>query len=267
MASVVQRIKEIKQPRGGYIHPKTLVQQQFSDGIALSVESLRPNIVGLTVDYLSRAHLPGVKIVDAFYISRLGAHIGGFTDQADFLLSQITNINNDNSIIAAAKLASYDGIYRAGFMCDYDPSLNVIPNSDDIINIRTMVYRTVRFFRNFEPITVDGFEFISDSKSKSGFTNTITAGDGDFLTADGLWDLKVLKDQPSSIHTLQLLVYHLMGLRSFNGDGTPLYGGNFHSVKHLGIFNPRLNTAYTIDISDIPKDIIRQVETLVIGYP
>lgn len=267
MVSVVQRINSIKQPRGGYLHPKTFILRQFSDGISLHEESLRPTTVGLTVDYLFRATLPGVRISEAFYISRLGAHIGGFTNQAQELLSQITSISDDKSIIAAAKLTNYDGIYRSGFMCDYDPALNVTPNSNDIENIRTLVHRTARFFSTFEPITLDGFEFISDSPESSGYTNEITAGDGDFLSADGLWDLKVSKKEPSSIHTLQILIYHLMGLRSFNADGSPLYGGNFQNVKHLGLFNPKLNAAYTIEIEDIPKETIREVETLVIGYP
>lgn len=265
MASVVQRIKEIKQPRGGYLHPKFFAQHQFSDGIILHTESISPVTAGLVVDYLFRTTLSKSKLQIIFEPSLLGAQIGGYRLRAEQLISEIVGLD-ERSIIAAAKLTGYDQIYRAGFIPPSDPSQTINPNSQDIENILTMVDRTSKFFTSFEPVTVDSFTFMSDSIQRSGFTSSITAGDGDVLTAEGLWDLKVSVKGPTSIHTLQILIYHLMGLRSFHADGTPLYDGNFQNVKHLGIFNPRLNTAYTIEVADIPKEVIREVETLVIGY-
>ena len=40
----------------------------------------------------------------------------------------------------------------------------------------------------------------------------------------------------------------------------------FKGINKIGIFNPRLNNAYTIDIADISSDIIKEVEEKVICY-
>ena len=37
-----------------------------------------------------------------------------------------------------------------------------------------------------------------------GYTSTITVGDGDFMTQDGIWDIKVSKNPPTKEHTLQV---------------------------------------------------------------
>lgn len=265
MVAVTQRIKEVKQPRGGYLHPNTFHKREFDDGVILSPESLRPTVTGLTVDYLFRSTLPQTSVNEAFRISLLGAKYTGYFPHAQSLLSKVTGLDDD-SIISAAKLTNYDGSYRTGYMPNYDPADNVNPNSEDIENIRTMVHRTQKFFSTFEPVTVDGFTFIENSVDKSGFTPIIHAGDGDFLTAHGLWDLKVSKKPPTSAHTLQLLIYRLMGLHSMGDDGSPMYDGNFQAIEHLGIFNPRLNIAYTLNVEEIPQEVIRIVEDEIIGY-
>ena len=71
--------------------------------------------------------------------------------------------------------------------------------------------------------------------------------------------LKVLKYNPNKDHTLQLLIYYLMGLRSNHEE--------FKEMEYLGIFNPRKNIAYEYKISDIDSEIIKIVEKEVIGYP
>lgn len=40
----------------------------------------------------------------------------------------------------------------------------------------------------------------------------------------------------------------------------------FASIQKLGIYNPRLNKVYLIDIDTIPIEIINEVSTNVIGY-
>lgn len=265
MVAVTQRIKAVKQPRGGYLSPKIFTDQTFSDGIVLHEESLRPTVFGLTVEYLFRSTLPEISPKEAFNISLKGANYTGYLQHGLSLLSKVKGLDDD-SIISAAKLSNYDGSYRSGFMPNYDPADNINPNNEDIENIRIMVQRTQAFFNTFEPVTVAGFTFKENSIDQSGFTQTITAGDGDFLTKNGLWDLKVSKAPPTPIHTLQLLVYYLMGLHSMGDDGRPLYDGNFQNIEHLGIFNPRLNIAYTLNTKDIPADVIRIVEDEVIGY-
>ena len=54
--------------------------------------------------------------------------------------------------------------------------------------------------------------------SYGGYTYTVESGDGDFLTADTLWDFKVSKSKPTNKHTLQLLMYLLLNYELERGN-------------------------------------------------
>lgn len=147
-------------------------------------------------------------------------------------------------------------------------------NADDttIANIQCMIQRSIEFFKIYGPIKQDGFSFEPVNGNKDdydkmiktntgtygGYTATVSAGDGDFLTTDTLWDFKVSKSAPTSKHTLQLLMYWVMGQHS----GQEV----FKNISKLGIFNPRLNKVYIYDTTNISKDIIDIVEKEVICY-
>lgn len=116
-----------------------------------------------------------------------------------------------------------------------------------------MVERSVKFWEEFGPIIQDGFTF-----EPNGYTDTVDTGDGDYLTVDTLWDFKVSKSKPTNKHTLQLLMYWIMGQHS----GQKVY----KNITRLGIFNPRLNFVYTLDLVDIAPEIIEEIERDVICY-
>ena len=101
---------------------------------------------------------------------------------------------------------------------------------------------------------LDGFSF------EGGYTTVISSGDGDYLTKDTLWDIKAVRNMSNrgKEYTLQLLIYYIMGMHSIHPE--------FQTIKRLGIFNPRLNTIYLLDINTISEDIIKEVSTSVIGY-
>lgn len=92
----------------------------------------------------------------------------------------------------------------------------------------------------------------------SRYTSLIQAGDGDLITEDGLWDIKVSKPEPKPKDTLQILIYWLMGRRSIHPQ--------FQNVTRLGIINPRLGKIWTIQTDTIPTGVIKEVSTKVIGY-
>lgn len=52
--------------------------------------------------------------------------------------------------------------------------------------------------------------------------------------------------------------YWRMGLRSVHPE--------FRNVRYLGVYNPRLNVASRIEVSQIPDEVIDAVEKDVIGY-
>lgn len=250
MVSVTQRIKQIKQPTGGYIRPKEFDVVNLNDIVELNPEeNIHSSLVGLAVDYLTRYSM-GTPLEDAFQISLWGATKIGEIDYAYQLLNQITGLD-DKSITNACKLTGYDVCFRAGVM-GYRPVQDIAPDPATISNIRTMVNRSVTFMKKYGPIVKDGFTF------QGGYTEIVTAGDGDFLTGDTLWDFKVSNKPPTNAHTLQLLMYYIMGQHSIHKE--------FRNVKKLGFFNPRLNEVYTLDVSSISPDIIRDVSSNVIGY-
>ena len=99
---------------------------------------------------------------------------------------------------------------------------------------------------------LDGFNLLG------GYTNVIDTGDGDYVTPGVVWDLKVSAAPPTNAHTLQLLIYFLMGKRSLHDD--------LVVAEEMGFFNPRLNAAFRLRAGDIPETTIAEVSRAVIGY-
>lgn len=265
MASVTARIKQVKQPRGGYIKPSQFQEITYDDGIALEEENLHASVIGMAVDYLTR-YMIGANLKDAFKISIIGYQARILLLGKDILkkdkkkkidieslLNQIDGLN-DKSIIAACKVCTYDVWYRnpVGAMMAKDAE-QTTPDNATIENIRVLVNRSVTFWNDYGPVIVDGFTF-----ETNGYTKTVDFGDGDYLTADTLWDFKVSKSKPTNKHTLQLLMYWIMGQHSGKEE--------YKLITKLGIFNPRLNTVYLLNVNDISAEIIKDVEDNVICY-
>lgn len=253
MYSVTQRIKAIKQPRGGYINPRSLEVKEL-EGLGTlhdqKDENISAGLVGIAVDYMTRFAC-GTPAKEAFHISFLGAELVGETSNAESLANVISGLDDD-SIIAACKLAGYDSAFRAGLQA-YRSVEDISPNDATIENVREMVERGCRFFEEYGPVTHDGITF------KGAYTFMVSTGDGDFTTKDTLWDFKVSVKPPTNAHTLQVCMYWLLGLHS---DDAEIY----RAIDKLGFFNPRLGTVYTIPVSDIPGTVLHEIETDVICY-
>ena len=73
-----------------------------------------------------------------------------------------------------------------------------------------------------------------------------------------MWDFKVSNKDITNKHTLQVLIYYVMGKHS----GNEIY----NNINKIGFFNPRLNKVYTLDMDIVSKDIIKEIETDVICY-
>lgn len=250
MYSVTQRISQIKQPRGGYINRKDFTCITLEDGIELNAqENIHPGLIGLAIDYMTRFCMGSPK-ESAFRISLHGAKIAKNEFDAYKLLSKIKGLDTE-SIINASKLVGYDVCYRAG-MASYKPVSEINPDMNTVTNIITMIKRTLSFWNQYGPIIKDGFTF------EGGYTSIISKGDGDYLTKDTLWDLKVSKKEIKPEYTLQLLIYYIMGQHSIHKE--------FDNITQLGIYNPRLNKIYIIKLDTIPQSIIDTVSQDVIGY-
>lgn len=198
--SVTQRIEQVKQPRGGYINPKQLKSERLGDGIDVlnPEENINAGLMGLAVDYMTR-FMSGTSAEEAFRISLWGAPLVDEADKASGLLAGIKGLD-DGSIVNAVKLVGFDVCFRAGVM-GYKPVDDINPDAATVQNVRTMVERSLHFLNEYGPKVLDGFTF------EGGYTDTVDTGDGDFTTADTLWDFKVSKMPIKKEHTLQLLMY------------------------------------------------------------
>lgn len=250
MKSVTQRIKEVKQPTGGYINPKDFEIVKLEDHMELNTEeNINHGLVGLAVDYMTRFMSNG-NIEEAFKISLMGAKVVNETKKAQKLLDNITGLDSE-SIINACKLSGYDVCYRVG-TTHFKNVDEINPDDNTIFNIKVMIERGLNFFDNYGPIVQDGISF------SGGYTSVISAGDADFITNDTLWDFKVSKNNPTKDHTLQLIIYYLLGIHSYSCD--------FSNISKIGIFNPRQNLVYQYEIKNISNEVINEIETKVIGY-
>ena len=139
MATVTQRIKQVKQPRGGYLNRKSFEVEQLEPDELIDTknESVAPQTIGLVVDYLTRMIL-NKDARKAFSISLTGAEIAEELKEAESLLSNIKD-NDDQSIINACELVKYDTVYRAGLM----PPETKIPDHKTINNIKSLVDRSL----------------------------------------------------------------------------------------------------------------------------
>lgn len=251
MSSVTQRIKKVKQPYGGYINPRKTLKETNLGIIPphdYKEENVNPGLVGIAVDYLTR-FMMGTPVKQAFSVSYRGAAL--IFEDPSFYGDQVTGLD-DQSIVAAIKLAGFDTVYRAGRRT-YRPVEEINPNAVTVENVRAMVESGIKFFEEYGPVTHEGLAF------EGAYTPTVQTGDGDFLTADTLWDFKCSVNPPTKEHTLQAVMYWLMGLHSVHAE-------DYRSIKHLGFFNPRLGSVYTFDAVDIPAETLHEIEVSVIGY-
>lgn len=250
MVSVTQRINVIKQPRGGYLKPSLFELTHLPSQEELApAENIHASLVGLAVDYLTRL-MTGTPVEEAFRISLMGARLIGEQEHALTLLQTVVGLDS-YSITCACQLVGYDVVFRAG-KSGYQPIESIIPDMWTIENIRIMVERSMTFLNIYGPVVRDGFHF------EGGYTAIIDSGDGDFLTADTLWDFKVSKNKPTTKHTLQLLIYYVMGVNSYD----PI----FQQLTHLGIYNPRRNEIYRLNINNLDLAMLAEVSQDVIGY-
>ncbi len=250
LSSVTRRIKDIQQPRLGYIPVADLNTVEYFDWHRIKkIDSYYKPIQGMAVDYLTR-FMNGTSKHIAFQISLMGAEKVDELDKAKRLLDTIKGLD-EKSILAACQLVGYDVAFRRGPQY-FTPVERIIPDKKVIQNIVVLVNRSLAFLKKNGPVVLDGFTF------EGGYNNVIDSGDGDYLTADTLWDFKVSESKPEINHTLQVLVYYILGIHSIHKE--------FQTIKKLGIYNPELNASYTISLSEIPDEVFYNVSKDVIGY-
>lgn len=259
------------QPRGGFLPPKSLVAEPLADEpryiklveICCEEGSLAPQSLGLVFDYILRVDMaivgginPIDAVLDAFEVSFLGAKMIGKLDDAMKLATKIVNLfrERDKNFKKIAQVASelvvYDAVFRAGY---YNPDAKPPKVNDGDRNaLELMLGATEVYLLEKEHLVSLGFGF------RAVGAENVAPSDGDILTADSVIDLKCSVKEPTSKHTLQLLLYYILGLHE-QPDA-------FKSLKYIKIINPRLGMVYSYEISKIDLGILKQIEKEIMGY-
>lgn len=255
MGSVVERIKEIRHPVGGYFPVTNFQKYVLNDDIVLSPmeqESVSPAQVGMAVDYLTRVMI-GVPVDEAFHASLRGARKCNAVDRAIQYLSNVRGLDF-NSVLAAVKLSTFDVcVGGAGSVCFARTNdLNICVNEVTYWNIVNMVRRGVSFLQMVGPVRKCGFD------CGGYYPSYVDSGVGDFLTDDTIWDFKVSKLKPSPKYALQVLMYWIMCQHSESPE--------LLRVNNIGLFNPRLGTYHFCNVRSVDAGVLQRVEDEVLGY-
>ncbi len=249
MVSVTQRIKQIKQPHGGYL-PKRLFKYHKFLTPKINYNRKLSTTIGMTVDYLSR-YVLGSMPSKAFEISLQGARLVGKEDYVKDLLKNINRSLDDCCILSACKIVQYD-CYVRGTKLDFKVNEEIKIDNSTLDAVRKMVQRVVSILKdNTNKILKFNVKFPCPADY------IVKQGDADFMTDDTLWDIKVSDKPINSKYTLQLLMYYLQSTRSTI---------DYSNIKYLALYSPLTDEVYYISVNDISDKTKYEVNNKVFGF-
>ena len=275
--TVSQICKSIDQPRGGYLPLRVFTKENGTNTEELKFDML-PVYVGKIVDALLKMTF-GVEVEEVLKFSKSAyddrvmhlAHIF-YTDEDDIKRTDASNgfyvlqeyikekpLNKDSYadiIKALYKVFQYD-IWTANpeyarqvARTDYKPKECSV---NDISNILVLFIRTLDWIdRKASRRVVSNYKFYPN-----GYTEEVKYGIGDFILDNTLFELKCVQNVTTK-HTLQLLIYYCMALHSNNKV--------YKYIDELSIYNPLLDTSYSIEVKDISQELIDTINNEIIKY-
>lgn len=250
MTSLKERLAQMEVSEEAYLELDKFTVNDLNDGIKLNdEENIKPALVASAAKALARI-LNGTPNVKAFELSLKVAEALGQKQVAEQLLLSITS-SNDPSVINATKLVSYEMALKSKAK-DYQTIDQIDPDKDTIFNIRTMVTRGLLFLDQFGPMVKEAFGF------GGAYTDEVTRDEADFLSQDSLWNFSYSTEEPSQEEILLLFSCYQLGKHTGQDE--------FKEIKKLGIFNPRFNKTYQINLADIPARTMLAIEKDVLGY-
>lgn len=260
--TVAQRVREIEQPRGGYLPLRDFVSRQVGkSGMSAldDTDELAPMTAGKAAVGLAM-FLCGMKLEDCFTIAFLGALSYEEHYQCGEKLkiaALITDIRKSSareglkasSINAAVQLVCYEKYYRRP-VGEYEPYTGAQVSDATMKNMSVIVSRLVSVIRNFK---IDAF-----AELDGGYTDTIVkGGENCFLSKDTIWNFCFGKQPPNKNATLSLLLSLLIGKRSGN-EG-------FAGVRRLAFYNARLDKIWMYDLNYMDRETLAFIATEVLG--
>ncbi len=248
MASLIKQIRTSIQPHGGYIPISAFSYKQHSGNtITLCCKNTDENIIRLAVEYLLKIHIS--ENTDKNYLMiETALRDVPCKNRSELIKKFYEGITSQNPTTAteyAIKLAYIEAYCKFGTL-----PKNSNPDIEALKDVSAMSERCRSFFGS--SINICGFDF------EGGYSECITSGNGGYLSSDTLWNVTV-SDSVTCFDTLLVLVQYIMGLHSYNSRF-------LKKIKRLGIYNPRLDAEYTLNISDVAEKVIEDVSKNIIGY-
>lgn len=255
MASVTKRISQIELSK--FEMPikvsDFVIEKIDNDNLTVDIPIDKRWLVGLAVDYLVRLNSnPSVRPTDAFNISLQGAKLVNETSKALKLINSLNNDLESKTIKAACKLCGYDVALRQDPLF-YKNIDEINPSATLISSIRVLVERTLHYLSYYGGIKEYGTTF------EGGYTDLVDSGDCDYLTGNGLWDLKITDKQMTNTFILQLLAYYTLGMHSERVD-------TFKRIKSIGIINPLRSEVYYFKLYKLSNSILNFISHTLLGY-
>lgn len=236
---------KVKQPRAGCLPVKLFkeIHYDFKNEL-FPDENTSKSLIGTSVDNITRILL-GAKPEKVFQPATNGmmiAKVDIFGNSFD-LIDKVTGLDDD-SILAAFQLSIYEAIYRSGYRSSVNPESN-LPDKHTIENIKEMIHRSLAYFKQQKHIVDVGERLFVKYKDDTIY------GDYDYLIEDSLIDMKVLSKKITNKHTLQNILYWIIGMKSDEKY--------FSNVKHLKFYDPRLNVEYQFDLDDLTPQLLKPI--------
>lgn len=285
MNSVTRVIRNIKQPNNGVL-PLSKFRVHNIGGDIIKCDKIPPILVGKIVDSMLHVTIRSNK--EKLFRSS----ISGYNKRIEYFARQFSY--NNGFEFESKRIEQEDGMFNVyslinrldGYMKEFkfyelaiclslihqydiwDSQFSYMSTTSSIVSSRPKYFtkgdirKIVQLYKRTldwlckimgkDNITFD-YKFYPD-----GYTQNIQYGVGDFICNNMLIDLKCTQSNPTTINTLQILTYYVMGLHSNN----KLY----KNISSIGIYSPILNKLWYLGIDSIPNESIKFVEDSVLEY-
>lgn len=194
----------------------------------------------------------GSCLPQPFKIIDLAAARYGLFDEVTALKINTVGYDYVSRVNSASCLAKIESCFMGNFREIYDVGSYNLPNTT-IEDINIMAARGVNYFRGDERPMGHQLEF-SDV-----YTESVVMGYSDYLTANGFVFVTPTPNGYFETHFQRLLIETLMAKKSH------LSIFKQSTLQQLTVFNSRFDKTYTVNLSDIPSEMIRRYEKM-IGY-
>lgn len=216
------------------IDPEWFKKTQFPDVNVLYEDKyvdIHPLVMKSTVVLLTYFML-SKDLETAFFLPLIGAKELKQIRWARKWLKRIKGLD-DFSIAVACRLARFDVAITLDKRL-YDCLGEYNPNEETVHNIRVMVKRTLKFFETFgQPKRI----YVS---FEGGYTKVINVGHSDFLVKTTLINLQYSDNDIKENDAMKLLLHYILSTQSEMKCNK--------AVRKIGLFNPKLNTLYHLDL-------------------